>query len=196
VGALATLFPNEVLTSEPLTVVRQRSDGSENVEQIGANETFRIGDALPALNLREGLGLNFRLLHGQYVTLNLRFGAGFRQNLFNNSFVLDQGQSTASVQVFTQIEDFDQAGAEATLNGLLRITRFLHFITDLEGLWDLSSDVENRTPIDFEWQNTLSFRLSPYLSIDYSLDLIRQHQVIDDLQVLHNVLLRVSWDIL
>lgn len=47
-----------------------------------------------------------------------------------------------------------------------------------------------------DWRNTLSLRLSRYLSLDYTYDLLNFPQVSDDTQTRQSLLLRASFDLL
>ncbi|MBN1945876.1 MAG: hypothetical protein JW797_09375 [Bradymonadales bacterium] len=189
-GGIATVFPNEVLTSEPIDVVLRRADGTSRTIQVPASESFRIGDWLPNLSLRQGLGLNFRLLHLSFATVGLRIGTGLRQFLYRNAYI-DQDDPDSAELEYDQIESYYQEGLEATLNGILRFFRYIHYTTDLEVFSDFSDLAEPAV----DWQNTVSLRLSSFASIDYTLSMLYQPQVTTDLQLQHNLLVRLSWDL-
>lgn len=190
-GLLTNVFASDVLVTEDTTVAFHELDGSRNVVAVPANGEFRTADAFGALRLREGFGLNVRLLRSDRATLNWRIGAGLRQNLFNDAFVENDDPATPERDFFA-IDDFDQEGAETTLAGSVRLGRNLIYLTDLE----LFGDFDDFGDPTIDWRNTLSLRLLRNASLDYTLDLLRIPQVLDENQVTQNLLLRFSFNLL
>ena len=86
-GLLTNLFESNVLVTEPTTVVKRNLDGTETTELVQANDDFFVGDAFAPVLLREGAGINVRLLRGRLASLDWRGGFGIRQNRFNGAFV-------------------------------------------------------------------------------------------------------------
>ncbi len=190
-GLLTNVFPAETLATEPVTVAYNRLDGTRTLLDVPANEQYRTADGFGSLRLREGFGINVRLLRNRTATVNWRGGVGFRQNRFNDAFVVSDLLATPELDLF-EIDDVNQEGFETTVTGNVRLTRVLSYITDLEVFADLDDTGEPT----LDWRNTLSFRLTRYLSIDYTLDLLRLPQVLDETQTRQNLLLRVSFDVL
>ena len=116
---------------------------------------------------------------------------GLRQNLFADAFVEIDDPATPARDFF-EIDDFNEEGAETTLAGSIRLGRKLLYLTDLELFGDFG-DLGDPT---IDWRNTLSYRLSRFTSLDYTLDVLRIPQVLDENQVTQNILLRFSFNIL
>ncbi len=189
-GLLTNVFPSEVLATNDTSVAFNRLDGTREVQAIAANSEFRTSDGFGALRVREGFGANVRLFRNRWATLNWRGGVGFRQNLFNDAFVLRDDNTTAEVDYF-EVDNFNEEGVETSLTGSVRLYRNLFWVTDLEVFADFG---EFGDPT-IDWRNTLSLRLSRSISIDYTADILDQPQVSPETQFRQNILLRFSLDL-
>ena len=185
-GLLTNLFESNVLVTEPTLVTKNMLDGSQTTEVVEANDDFKVGDGFAPVLLREGAGINFRLVRSRAVSLDWRAGLGLRQNQYNGSFVQDS--ASTGLLVYSEQEDFNQSGVETTIVGDVRVRRLL-LNTNLDLFGDFD-DFENPT---LDWRNTFSFRLTGALSLDYRVDILEQPQVTDDTQVTQSLLFRYSW---
>jgi hypothetical protein len=185
-GLLTNLFENNVLVTEPTTVVKHFLDGSTTVDLVPANRDFNIGPSFGPVLLREGAGINVRLIRGRVSSLDWRGGIGFRQSLYRGAFVLDR--SEPNLQEFSEVDSFNEEGVETTIVGTLRLGRLLG-ITNL----DLFADFNTFDEPTVDWRNTLSWRLTGELSLDYRIDLLRQPQVSDRNQITQSLQFRYSW---
>ena len=82
--------------------------------------------------------------------------------------------------------NFQETGLETTVVATVRY-RFLLYNTSL----DLFSDFGAPEPA-VDWRSTLSWRLTPELSLDYKVDLLRLPRVSDRNQVAQRLLFRYS----
>ncbi len=190
-GLLTNVFPAETLATEPITIAFNRLDGTRRVVSFAANQEYRTADGFGSLRLREGFGINVRLLRNDRAAVNWRGGLGLRQNIFNDAFVERDLVTTPELDLF-EVDDFNQEGLETTLTANVRVARRLSFITDLE----VFADVDDTDDPTIDWRNTVSFRLSRYLSLDYTYDLLDFPQVSSRTQTRQNLLLRASFDLL
>ena len=186
-GLLSNLFESNVLVTEPTLVTKHLLDGSQTTELVEANDDFKVSDAFAPVLLREGTGINFRLIRSRPASLDWRAGLGFRQSQYNGAFVQDS--ATPGVLVYSEQEDFNQSGLETTIVGDVRVRRLL-----LNTNLDLFADFEEfDSQPTLDWRNTFSFRLTGALSLDYRVDILEQPQVSDDTQISQNLLFRYSW---
>ena len=190
-GLLTNLLASDVLATEDTTVAFTDLNGTREVVFVPAGGEYRTADSFGALRLREGFGLNVRLYRGDRATANWRVGVGLRQNLFNNAFVARDDANTAALDYF-EIDDFDEEGAETTFTATVTLGRNLFYLTDLELFGDFG-DLGEPT---VDWRNTVSLRLNRFASLDYTLDLLRIPQVLDENQITQNLLLRFSFNVL
>jgi len=185
-GVLTNFFESNVLVTEDTTVVKHLLDGTTTTESVPANEDFKVGDPFAPVSIREGVGVNFRLLRGRIASLDWRGGFGFRQNRFNGAFVLDD--SASGFQEYSQQESFNETGLETTVVGTVRLSRLL-LNTNLDLFGDFN-ELENPT---LDWRNTISWRLTGGLSLDYRVDVLQQPQVTEDTQLRQTLQFRYSW---
>jgi hypothetical protein len=191
VGAESRMFRTAVLSTQDTTYRIDRLDGSTDVTALAANETLRIADAWAPTIIREGAGLNYRAVNSRWVTFNLRVGAGLRQNLFRNAFLLDDDRNTDAIE-YTEVASFFQEGVEATIVLTARLPGWAVYATDLE----LFSDVQTFTRPSLEWRNTVTVRLTRLMSLNYFANVNFLPQVVDNVQFEHSVVLRATWTIL
>ena len=184
-GLRTSLFESSTLVTEDTLISRQFVDGRRELAIVPANHTFRTGDAFSPPEFREGIGLNTRLLRGRAVRLDWRVGAGFRQNRFAGAFFLDDDETTPELE-YVEASNFHETGLETTVVATVRY-RFLLYTTNL----DLFSDFAAPEPT-IDWRSTLSWRLTPELSLDYKVDLLRLPRVSDMNQTAQRVLFRYS----
>jgi hypothetical protein len=190
-GVLTNVFPAETLVTDPISVAFNRLDGSRQVFDFAANEQYETASGFGSLRLREGFGINVRLLRSDRASINWRGGIGFRQNRFKDAFVESDLIATPEIDLF-EIDSFNEKGLETVLTGNVRVARRLSYITDLE----VFADVDHTGDPTIDWRNTLSLRLSRFLSLDYTYDLLDFPQVTSKTQTRQNLLLRASFDLL
>ena len=185
-GVLTNMFESRVLVTEPTVVTKKFLDGTQTVNLLAANDDFKVGGAFAPVLLREGAGVNVRLLRGRVSYLDWRGGLGFRQSQFNGAFT--EESAGPRVLVYREVEDFNQEGLETTVVGTVRVSRLL-----LNTNFDLFADFNEFGEPTLDWRNTFSYRLTGDLSIDYKIDVLRQPQVTTDTQLTQNLLFRYSW---
>ena len=185
-GLLTNAFESNVLFTESRAVTRILTDGTRQGEVVPANTNFKTGDPFAPVLWRQGAGVNTRLVQNRVFTLDWRGGLGFRQNRFNESFFLDDDPTTEALE-YRQAESFNQEGLETTIVGTARY-RFLLLNTNLDLFGDFGEFEAN-----VDWRNTVSWRLTRDLSLDYNIDLLRLPQVRDENQVTQAVLFRYSF---
>jgi len=184
-------FRTPVLVSEDTVVSRQFANGDVAQQFVPANSTYIVADAWEPTIVREGVGLNMRVLNRRWLTLNWRLGVGLRQNRFGGAWVVADDPSTDAVE-HLEVASFDQEGLESTIVASARLSGFLAYATDLE-LFTAFDTFDQPT---IEWRNTLTLRLSRNLSVNYLLNLERVPVVVEANQLEQSVLLRAAWAVL
>ncbi len=189
------LFSSSVLALEDTTVHRIYRDEDGDIERIeteevGANSTFHVADPFQPTILREGVGVNARLLNRRFLSLNWRVGFGLRQNLYGGSFVLSDDASTEVIE-YDYKESFNQQGFESTIVATVRLPGWITYYTDVE----LFAGFGTLREPSIEWRNNVSLRLTRYLSLDYYASVNYLPQVVENAQFEQSVLLRASWAI-
>ena len=159
---------------------------------------FRIGEAFSPHLWRQGAGVNVGMLRSRTIRLDWRAGIGFRQNRFRGALFLDDDPTTASLD-YNEAASFNESGVEMTVVATTRY-RFLLVNTNFDLFGSLLGQTGTglRNPEDdqnatIDWRNTLSWRLTNDLSVDYNVDLLRLPQVRPENQVTQTVLIRYSF---
>lgn len=190
-GAETRMFTTNLLATEDTTYAITRLDGQVDRIPVAANETLKVADAWSPTVIREGAGMNYRALNRRWITFNFRLGLGMRQNLFQGAAILDDDPTTESLE-YAEVANFYQEGVEATVVLTARLPGWAVYATDLE----LFADVNDIRRPSVEWRNTVTFRLSRIMSLNYFANVDYLPQVVDNIQLEHSVVLRASWTLL
>lgn len=190
-AAESQAFRTRVLVTDDTLIERQFSSGAVEQTLVPANETYFVASAWSPTIVRQGAGLNMRVLNRRWLSLNWRLGAGLRQNRFGGAWLPADDPSTDALEL-VQVESFNQQGLESTIVANARISSFLVYATDLE----LFTDFQTFDQPTIEWRNTVTLRLSRNLSINYLLNLERINVVTSVNQFEQSVLLRAAWAVL
>lgn len=191
VAAETHAFATDTLAFAETRLVLEDSSGGVSTVDLLPNETFRIAAPWQPTLVREGAGLNTRLVNSRWVTFNFRLGLGLRQNQFGGAWTINDAPNTNDIE-YLQVESFQQEGVESTIIATARLPGWVVYATDVE----LFSDFTTFTEPSIEWRNTLSLRLTRNLSLNYYADVGHLPQVVDVTQFEQSVLLRASWQLL
>ena len=197
-GLLTNARASSSLVTEDMVVAVRRIDGSRDALAVPANSNFRTGDAFSPHLWREGAGVNARLLRRRELRLDWRGGVGLRQNRFNRALFLDDDPLTPELE-YREASSFNEGGVEMTLVATARLrllllnSNFDLFGNIFGGSGDGFMETTDELHATIDWRNTVSFRLTSDLSIDYRLDLLRLPQVRPENQVTQSVLIRYSF---
>ena len=184
-GLRTTLFESNTLVTEDTLISRQFVDGRRELAVVPTNSTFPTSDAFSPPESREGVGLNTRLLRGRAIRLDWRVEAGFGQKRFAGAFFLDDDETTPELE-YVEATNFHETGLETTV---VATVRYRFCSTTRTSTCSATSRRPRRRSIGAV---TLSWRLTPELSLDYQVDLLRLPRVSDMNQVTQWLLFRYS----
>ena len=85
--AESSAFPTSLLAPDDVFLDLLLADGTVNQQFVQANHVYRVSDAWEPTVVREGAGVNTRLVDSRIASFNWRVGLGFRQNLYGGAFV-------------------------------------------------------------------------------------------------------------
>jgi hypothetical protein len=128
------------------------------------------------IQLKQGAGANFRLLHNAFVDLDIRGGLGARQYLARDQLVLQDDAATTALELRRVASSF-LSGLELSALGQVRLTRYLQASTELDTLVPFSGTADTQ----MTWRSAVSLRLSSFAALTYALNLLRQPNVRPDL---------------
>jgi hypothetical protein len=111
------IFPRKAETDTVLIVETVDSSGTP-VKRIVSQDTsgdFLVAPSFDPINLGEGIGVNVEFISKYYLEATAQLGMAARQSLVDYSYLAQTGVE------YTRSEDTYEIGAEATLNGTLRL---------------------------------------------------------------------------
>jgi len=203
-SAESHFLPTDILVSEDTTYEVTKLDGTVESIDKAANETFHTADPWRPTLLREGAGINTRFLQkNRSMNFNFRMGFGLRQHLYDGALVFED-LTAAGVQQYKVQDSFNEIGAESTVVASLRLPGWVVYSTDLELFVPFvdsrpesisGSETGNRWNIAASWRNTVSFRVTRNLSLNYFANIDLEPQISDETQVQQSLLLRASWSL-
>ncbi len=145
--------------------------GDSTINETGKTK-IQTKDSFFPLVMKEGIGLNLRLLNKPKATLNLRSGFGIRQDLYKDTY--ERAEMTDGFQVYRELESVHSQGTELSLVGNFRLPLGLSYSLNADVLIPFDKSA-NKV---LEWENDFNLRLFRYISIDYKLKL--KNRVTDD----------------
>jgi hypothetical protein len=196
----ALLEGEDMRASETLYKV-SRLDGTVDEHK---GERLLLTDAFQPLKLKESLGLVYTPISGDKISLEARLGFGARHVLADDQFAITDDDATADVIEVTELESFNQAGAEAVLSawGKLAGKRVTYKVSAEAMTPFLHGDLpagDDRGAMDLtniELLAKLSFKLVEWASLDYEFKALREPQLVDEWQLQNNLLLTFSFSLI
>ena len=163
---------------------RHREVATQDAAGDPVTRDVLLRDTLAPLDLREGVGGNFRVLRRREVDLDLRLGLGARQFLARGLREVDDGGAVFDV------EDDLVDGVDAAIVGQARLTRWVTLSTEMDGIFPFGELEKPR----FTWRSQANLRLSSFASLAYRLNVTGDPNLglDDDIQTEHDVQLRFS----
>jgi hypothetical protein len=177
--------------SDEQNVRKINTDGQDVDYDTGVLET-RLSDSFSPITLEAGMGPRVELNAGNFLKVNTRAGLGMRQFFALGLFVEDNDLSTEIERVFSEVEDITQFGIEGALILELNAGRWIQLQSTLSLLAPF--DAFDQPVVDF--RGNLALRLTSVFSINYTLRVIHDIQVIDQTQLDQSVLLRFAYRLL
>ncbi len=179
VGGETGLFAQNAYFETPTTVHVLDTAGHESATYAGSDgkgETrFALSGPLMPIQLKEGAGANFRVLHATNIDLSLRSGLGSRQYFARGQLVSKDNPATPGFEV-QQVASTFQTGLELSALSQVRLTRFLQASTEFDSLLPFSGLANTQ----LTWRSSISLRLSGFAALTYALNVVRQPNVRPD----------------
>ncbi len=145
----------------------KKYDFNKKLVESGNNvNEITLQNSLFPLILKEGIGINYRVLNSQRSTLNLRTGFGLRQEYNNGVYFFDTIDST-NTKIYREIESVSEQGTELSIIGNFQLPLNLTYSTNADVLFPFD---KAKSP-SVDWENVFNLRLFKYISIDYKIKL-------------------------
>ncbi|MBN2461323.1 MAG: membrane integrity-associated transporter subunit PqiC [Candidatus Cloacimonetes bacterium] len=170
------------------------TDG-EIIEEDQLDDEVIIKPSIYPLVLKEGFGVNYRLLNFSRATLSLRAGFGLRQDFNRDVFVLTgieiDEEEDIEYRTYMEEESTDTRGTEVSLVGNFQLPFGITYTTNADFLFPFKK--EDITTL--EWENIVNLRLFKYISLDYKLKLENKKPEVGDEYIVkkHSLFLRITY---
>jgi len=184
------LFPEYVYTKDDTHYIRIDTKGKETYE---LTDRFQVKESLMPLTIKEGIGLNWRMLNYNRANMNLRAGIGFRQDYYNNAYYFDKTVAdtldpNVTYQVYSARSDISEKGTEFSATGNFQIFRDLNYTLYADVLKPFG-----KKDLTYEVENILNLRLFKYISWDYRLNFVYNKIEADYTKIDHTLFLRFTF---
>jgi hypothetical protein len=191
------LLPTTDVRAENTSYLITRRDGMVEADRTTRR---RLADPFEPSTLNESLGAMAKILDLEPARITFRIGAGGRETFSRGVLVLEDSDMTPEVDLL-EIDHVFQFGGEAALGvaGKLPEQRLAYGI-DAGVLFPfvnndaLDRDILELTRIVVAAQ--VSFSMFEWLSLVYQFKLVRDNQLIDEIQVQNNLLLTFQYTFL
>ncbi|MFP4363527.1 MAG: hypothetical protein ACLFR1_06620, partial [Spirochaetia bacterium] len=179
-------FPFHYTAEENFSYVFQSTDGTTVNSGSGTDSVLIQPSFFPML-FQEGIGLNIRFLENPRVSVSLRGGFGFRQELNNDVFSFSSENGDL---IFLEERNVIDYGIEAAFLADILLQRNISYTTRFDILFPFTD-----AKIDMEWENNLKLALFRNIFLDYRLVVSNVQYGGSDFYIVtdHNVLLGLSY---
>ena len=157
------------------------------------SDEIKIKSSFFPIELKEGIGINYRILNLSKANLSFRAGFGIRQFFNNDVFVLETFVEVAGVEhrKYYELASTNTTGTELSLVGNFQLPFNLTYTTDADFYFPFDENDE----YIFEWENSFNLNLFKHISLDYKFNLekMSKDSGIDHLVREHSLFLRVTY---
>ncbi|MCD6181023.1 MAG: DUF481 domain-containing protein [Candidatus Cloacimonetes bacterium] len=171
---LLTHFLNEYSYSTTEFNYKKYNNSGELISTEIGKDKIQVKKSLLPLNLKEGIGLNFRLFDSSKATLNIRSGLGLRQDIYNDVYGYETtihdtlpDLSVVDYRIYKELESTDKLGTEMSLVGNFKVLKNLTYSTTADVLFPFNKEDD----VTIEWENSFNMKLVKHISLDYKLNL-------------------------
>jgi len=148
------------------------------------------------IELKEGIGINYRILNLSRANLSFRAGFGIRQSFNEDVFVYDPSETfvdndNIEHRKYFELTSTNTTGTELSLVGDFQLPYNLTYSTDADFYFPFDENDE----YTFEWENSFNLNLFKHISLDYKFNLekLSKDSGIDYLVKEHSLFLRVTY---
>lgn len=208
-GAETNLLSNIAHLSEAAdiyTLAEDAPDPQAGVRPTGSpqatSERFKLSPSFGTIRLKEGVGINLRVLKMVAAELTFRTGLGARhrinRHLYEEVMGIDSAGQPARaagqlpIVIYRELPSTNQIGLEATMVATGRLSRWVVINLELDTLFPFNGDRE----AVIEGDLTVGLKLTSFASINYVLRVLRDKTISADDRISQDVLFRLSVELL
>ena len=199
------LISDKVTLADSINYAKFDVDNQLEEYQVyeGEQLELQLTPSILPFKMKEGFGVNYRILKKSKANLSVRAGLGFHQDFNSNVYsYVDLGNEGAyndtidgvvitKANKYVEEDDDITQGTELSLIASFQLPINLSYTTSAEVLIPFQQD----ETLSFEWENSLDLRLFKYLSLNYKLKLLNKkpEQAEEFLLSEHSLFLRLTF---
>ncbi len=198
----ASLLPGFLVRDKDSKLVLTEPDGTKtNLKPIKAQEIFDLTKAFSPLLFKQSLGASFIPLEKPYMNIYLKLGVGFTEAWTQNGIRVDDNADTEDTVELARLQDYVQGGGELRIriDGVI-LNKMLNYSLTSNVMVPFFTNIETKLTlpelINFDLNLKIGIKLFKWMSLNYALSLIRVPLIQPKLQVINNIVLSLSWNIL
>ena len=184
-------FVNRYLDEEGFNLTKINALGDTLITSQFVKE-FDVKPNFLPLIMKEGLGINYRILNYAKANLSIRGGLGFRQEFYDGVYALQSSNNSGNIEerIYREMDSITKTGTEFSLVGNFKLPFELSYSTNADILIPFEKDEEYTV----EWENIFNLKLFKYISLDYKLKLENKQQASDEyILTKHSLFLRLTY---
>lgn len=189
-GAETNLLPGFQAFDQPVSAVFLDGAGNE-LERLEGVTRLDLSPPFGLTTLKEGAGMNLRVLKSIFAEATVRTGVGARHRLARDLFAFVGDNGPGQRLTLRRVDSTHQVGVEATVLGIARLTRWVVANIELDTLVPFD-DVSN---VVLELEGSVALKLTTYLSVNYVVRYLRDKALTERDRLQQDVLLRFSLEI-
>ena len=192
-GGETNMLPSRQYFSEPTHVTLRDRDGVTIVDDLENQTTVGLSGPIGLSTLREGAGFNLRALKTLFAETTLRAGLGARHTIARGDvFLLRESESDDTNKIYDRVPSVNRFGAEASLLGVGRISRWVLLNLELDTLVPFNGF--DKSVLEIE--GSVALKLTSYLSVNYVVRFLLDRLLSEKGQLQQDILLRFSLEVL
>ncbi|MBT5419731.1 MAG: DUF481 domain-containing protein [Candidatus Cloacimonetes bacterium] len=160
------------------------------------SDEIKIKSSFFPIELKEGIGINYRILNLSRANLSFRAGFGIRQFFNDDVFVYNPSETFIDAdniehRRYYELASINTTGTELSLVGSFQLPFNLVYASNA----DFYFPFEKNDEYTFEWENSFNLNLFKHISLDYKFNLekLGEDSGIDYLVREHSLFLRVTY---
>ena len=144
---------------------------------------LRLNPFFYPMSLKQGVGVNWRIINSAKANVNFRTGYGLRQNFYNNVITAIDDNS------YEEKKDNTQQGMEISLVSNYQ----LPFRVTLNSNADVLIPFDSNNYLSYEWENVLNMKFIKGVSLDYTFKINKNEEIDDYIVTDHEIFLRLTY---
>lgn len=190
-----SLFDTTAVTAEAQDYSIERLSGA--VDNT-TTDSIRLAKAFEPLTFSESIGVFAEPVRSTPLTWKIRLGAGARETLAKGVLATQDDDATSVIELI-ELDDVYQAGLEGFMGveGKFDSGRFAYY-AGFSGLLPIfNNDDADRSAVDLlRWglRAGLNMSVTEWMGLNYSLNLLKDPQLLDSTQVQNNLLLTFKYN--